>query len=201
MPACNWVPSSATFQAIATNDGWLSFCTAPCTFLRLHKVPSGSVEIELAVHFVHGYVGPMELLCHVQKSWGVLANLWQMKVKCIKTHNWFLFDNCSRGKAVDGLSHHTVCMRSDNHNKRKRFYTVVIRTQLHWECWFSFSLLVSSPYKISIVNFNIFYSLIVLTFTNHIFGYLYSYIQSMRLSLFFVCVCLFIFKFGPLLWW
>ena len=101
---------------------------------------------------------------------------------------------------MDGLSHHTVCMRSDNHNKRKRFYTVVIRTQLHWECWFSFSLLVSSPYKISIVNFNIFYSLIVLTFTNHIFGYLYSYIQSMRLSLFFVCVCLFIFKFGPLLW-
>ena len=108
MPAYNWVPSSATFQAIATNDGCLSFCTAPCTFLRLQKVPSGSVETELAVHFVHGYVGPMELLCHVQKSWGVLANLWQMKVKCIKTHNWFLFDNCSRGKAVDGLSHHTV---------------------------------------------------------------------------------------------
>ena len=45
--------------------------------------------------------------------------------------------------------------------------------------------------KISVVNFNIvFYHLLALTFTNHIFGFIVMYDQSGWVYV-FVCVCVF----------
>lgn len=92
-----------------------------------------------------------------------------MKVRCIQTCNWFLFG--SRREKRAGWMEPSPCRsRSSNHNKHKRTDTK------SGHIYFGRGGLVSaSLYKINIVDFSgiIFVVLIVLTFRNHTFIFLW----------------------------